>query len=107
MKKEDVLRVQIWARGWVDYENGNPYYAYLVKITTAHNSENLYIEVDGDWGSCEEDDIPDKWAFPAIKRWFGLKYDRRDIKSGAVEYHYKRVYKESELDNPRKWRLEQ
>lgn len=104
MKREDVLKVQVWAKGWVDVPNGNPYHAYLVKITTAHYAENLYIECDGDYGNCTEDGILMNWVFPAIKRWFGLDYVMADVRSGVVEYHYKKVYKESELDNPRKWR---
>ena len=100
MDTNNILKIMLATRSYIDHENGNPYYAFRAKVIT-RNAYDVIIECAGDWGSCGASNILEKWALPAINNTLGVSLTPSDTR--ILHYSHKKMRSIRSLETPGKW----
>lgn len=108
MASKKLYKIEIHARGKYRDEYGNPYYAYIAILHYKFVSyfRNVIVYMPMHWGDSGESDGL-KWALEGINEYLGKKTYHSKIKPSdkRIEYHYKHVSHDADLENPLKWKL--
>lgn len=107
IKKTDVERISIWSRGKNRDIYGNPYYAYVCRISLtqkARGEREITLRCPMSWGSSGAYDVFVE-VVQELDREFGIRLDYNDVRSGLVVQRHRVVRTEDALTRPERWRL--
>lgn len=107
IRKTDVERISIWSRGKNRDIYGNPYYAYVCRISLtqkARGEREITLRCPMSWGSSGAYDVFVE-VVQELDREFGISLNYDDVRSGLVVQEHKTVRTEGALMRPERWRL--
>lgn len=107
IKKTDVERISIWSRGKNRDIYGNPYYAYVCRISLtqkARGEREITLRCPMSWGSSGAYDVFVE-VVQELDREFGILPNYDDVRSGLVVQKHRVVRTEDALMRPERWRL--
>lgn len=107
IKKTDVERISIWSRGKNRDIYGNPYYAYVCRISLtqkARGEREITLRCPMSWGSSGAYDVFAE-VVQELDREFGISLNYDDVRSGLVVQRHQTVRTEDALMRPERWRL--
>lgn len=107
IKKTDVERISIWSRGKNRDIYGNPYYAYVCRISLtqkARGEREITLRCTMSWGSSGAYDVFVE-VVQELDREFGILLNYDDVRSGLVVQKHRVVRTEDALMRPERWRL--
>lgn len=107
IKKTDVERISIWSRGKNRDIYGNPYYAYVCRISLtqkARGEREITLLCPMSWGSSGAYDVFVE-VVQELDREFGILLNYDDVRSGLVVQKHRVVRTEDALMRPERWRL--
>ena len=107
IKKTDVERIHIWSRGKNRDIYGNPYYAFVCRISLAQKgrSENeIILRCPMTWGDADEYGVF-RMVSETLNSEYGIRLDYADVRDGLVVQEHKTIYTYDALRHPERWRL--
>lgn len=107
IKKTDVERISIWSRGKNRDIYGNPYYAYVCRISLTQKARGeceITLRCPMSWGSSGAYDVFVE-VVQELDREFGILLNYDDVRSGLVVQKHRVVRTEDALMRPERWRL--
>lgn len=107
IRKTDVERISIWSRGKNRDIYGNPYYAYVCRISLTQKTRGereITLRCPISWGSSGAYDVFVE-VVQELDREFGISLNYDDVRSGLVVQEHKTVRTEDALMRPERWRL--
>lgn len=107
IKKTDVEKIHIWSRGKNRDIYGNPYYAYVCRISLtqkARGEREITLRCSMAWGDSDEYGVF-RMVSKTLNSDFGIVVNYKDVQSGLVVQEHKTVCTDDALRHPERWRL--
>lgn len=104
-KNKDIVYIQVFARAKYADVYGNPYASFVAVVSLFPRShhDRVLIVKEMEWGDATKDGVLEKFVIPAINEVFKVNLHKNDER---IEYHYERVYRESQLKKPWNWKID-